>query len=186
MSTDDLDLGEGRWLIVENTSIESISVPHPDREADEREHIALTGFEKDTIGEEWFDHPPFVRAWEDGRLNVYRSDELPDNSLTVGRVVADLTQRNWGPGAAVTVFQICGSDPVPDELSQFIELEPTTDSRVRHGPSFMTNNWDLVRNHLPWLREILVLERRWRNRPRLIARLDTRIEQLEEMARHVI
>jgi hypothetical protein len=49
----------------------------------------------------------------------------------------------------------------------------------------MTNNWDLVRNHLPWLKEILMLELKWRKRDSLLALLDTRIEQLEELARGV-
>ena len=180
------ELGDGRWLIVENSNIEPISVPHPDRDAKDEEHITLSGFEKATIGDEWLNHPPFVRQVDSGRLTVYRSDDLPDNSFTVGQVVEQLKKRDWDSNAAVTIYQICASQPVPDNLSQLIDLEPATDSRVRHGPSFITNNWDLVRQHLPWLREIRDLEKRWRKRGRFIHRLNERIKELEEMARHVV
>ena len=177
--------GEGRWLIVRNNEIKPISVPHPDRDARDNEHLSLGGFEEQQIPEEWLDSPVLLRDVERGRLSLRRSDSLPDNQFTVDVVVSDLTQKGWEPHAAVSVWQICACNPIPEELDYLIEVEPTSESKAAHGPTALSNRWDLVREHLPWLREILALERRWRKRRKLIRRLNARIDQLERMSRGV-
>jgi len=175
--------GDGRWLIVRNDSIEPISVPHPDRDARDNDHISLSGFEETNIGEEWLDSPTLIRDVERGRLSLYRSDTLPSNEFSIDRIVSELTVKGWPPHAAVSIWQICAQQPIPDELDYLIGLEPTADSKAQHGPTFINNRWDLIRNHLPWIREVLELERRWRKRGRIIGRLNTRITELEALPR---
>ena len=177
--------GEGRWLIVKNNEISPISVPHPDRDARDNEHLSLGSFEEKQIPEEWLESPVLLKDVERGRLSLLRSDSLPDNSFAVDTVVSNLTQKGWAPHAAISAWQICACDPIPPELDYLIEVEPSAESRVAHGPTAISNRWDLVREHLPWLREILDLERRWRKRRKLIRRLNKRIGELERMSRSV-
>lgn len=175
--------GEGRWLIVKNEQIEPISVPHPDRDARDNEHLDLSGFEEQILDEVWLSSPVLMRDVERGRLSLRRSDHTPQNEFTMPRIVSELTGRGWQPHAAVTIWQMCASDPIPPQLDYLIELEPSTESKSVHGPTSITDRWDLIANHLPWLREVRDLEARWRNRRPIIRRLDSRIEELERMAR---
>jgi hypothetical protein len=177
--------GEGRWLIVRNESIEPISVPHPSRDAKDSEHLNLGGFEEELLSDEWLDSPTLMRDVERGRLSLRRSDTVPSNEFAVGRIVDSLMSKGWQAHAAITVWQICASQPIPPEYDYLIELEPTTDSKAARGPTSITPRWDLIQEHLPWLKEILSLERRWRKRSRFIGRLNARIEQLERMSRGV-
>ena len=175
--------GEGRWLIVSNTTIEPISVPHPDRDAKDNDHLSLSGFEETNIGEEWLESPTLIRDVERGRLSLSRSDTLPTNEFSIGKIVSELTAKGWAPHAAVSAWQICAQQPIPEELDHLIDLEPSVDSKAQHGPTFINARWDLLRNQLPWLREILELERRWRKRGRIIGRLNARIAELEALPR---
>lgn len=177
--------GEGRWLIVKNEEIEPICVPHPSRDALDKEHLSLVGFEEQLLGEEWLQSPVLARDVERGRLSLRRSDTLPDNEFAIDKIVSDLTGKGWEPHAAITIWQICACDPIPEELDYLIEMEPTPDSKARYGPTSVANRWDLFREHLPWLREMLALELRWRTRRKIVQRLTARIKELERMSRSV-
>ena len=96
-------------------------------------------------------------------------------ALALGVVVC------WGCGMARLEPE--ASKPIPEELDHLIDLEPSVDSKAQHGPTFINARWDLLRNQLPWLREILELERRWRKRGRIIGRLNARIAELEALPR---
>lgn len=177
------DLGEGRWLIVRNEEINPISVPHPDRDARDSEHLNLGGWEEKVITDEWLNSPVFLGDVERGRLSLRRSDDLPTNEFAVASVVSSLTEKGMSPVPAVTVWQMCAAQPIPPELDYLIELEPSADSKQQHGSTFITTRWDLVNDHLPWLREIRDLESRWRKRGRILGRLNSRIRELEALGR---
>ncbi|NIQ88597.1 MAG: hypothetical protein GWN93_05775 [Deltaproteobacteria bacterium] len=178
--------GEGRWLIVRNASVEPISVPHPDRDAKDSEHLSLSGWEEQVIGEEWLESPVFIGDVGRGRLELRYSDDVPSNEFRVDNVVDELTAKGFSQNAALTAWQICAAVPIPPELDYMIEMEPSEEAKRQHGPTFITNRWDLVRDQLPWLRAIHDLESRWRKRGRILGRLNNRIEQLEEMSRGIL
>lgn len=174
---------EGRWLIVKNEQIEPISVPHPDRDAKDTEHLNLSGFEEKVLDREWLSSHVLMRDVQRGRLSLRWSDDVPSNEFIMPRIVSELTGRGWQPHAAITIWQMCASDPIPPQLDYLIELEPTTESKSVHGQTSITDRWDLIAQHLPWLREVRDLEERWRNRRPIKRRLNARIEELEKMAR---
>ena len=175
------DETQGRWLIASNLKMGAINFRHPSKEAADVDHLRLGSFESKVIDAAWLDVPWFVQAMEAEVVHVYRSDSLPDNKFMAGRIVEDMVSRGWDRNAALTAYHICGCDPVPPVLDQYIELEPSQRSRRRFGATYLNRNWDLIKQHLPFLREVLELEGRWRKRPALMRRLKKRIKVLEEL-----
>jgi len=159
--------------------------PNPDRDARDSDDLDLAGFEEKVIDSLWLDVPHFVRAVDSGRVSVYRSDTLPRSDFLVATVVSELTARGWSNNAALTIYNICASEPIPPEFDQFIDLAPSRDSKTQNGPdtTIIGPRWDLLRQHLPFLREILALELKWRKRPAIVKRLRARIRELESRAR---
>ncbi|MFA5637248.1 MAG: hypothetical protein WC977_15230 [Anaerovoracaceae bacterium] len=179
--TDLQDVKEGRWLVASNTSMGAINFRHPEKDAADVDHLRLGSFESKVIDPLWLNVPWFVDAMQDGRVVVVRSDELPDNTISASAVVEDMITRGWDRNAALTAYHICGCDPIPPELDQYIDLEPSQRSRRRMGPTYINQRWDLLKQHLPFLRELLALEQRWRNRRGVVRRLEKRIKELEDV-----
>lgn len=186
--TDDMVQGSGRWLIVRNNNINPIHFRHPKHDAADVEHLTLGGFEAKSIQELWLDVPWFMdkvrsESNPDGRIDLYRSDDPPDNRFTVNSVAERLVQeRGFTRNAALTVYQICASDPLPDELDQYIELAPSREGR-QISDTYIAPRWDLVQQHLPFLEAVLEVETEWRKRQDLMDRLNKRIESIGELRR---
>jgi hypothetical protein len=178
---------EGRWLIAENLTVRSRSFPHPERDASESEHLHLGPFEAKVIEPVWLESPAFTRYVYDpddnpeGYIAVYRSDTPPTGEFTIANVIEDMSDRGVPRPMALHAFYICAQDPIGKEYATFISLEPSVDSVARFGATSITAQWDLLRNHLPWIKEVRALEERWRKRDAVLAALDVRIDQLEEM-----
>lgn len=75
---------EGRFLIVENTTCESISFRNPDSRQNGQADLTVPGYTAQVVNEMWMDVAWFIRAINDGLIVTYRGDELPKNrDLTV-------------------------------------------------------------------------------------------------------
>lgn len=172
---------QGRWLIASNVSPGPICFRNPDRDADDDEHLSLSGFESKIIDEMWLDIPWFVKEVESGRIVTYRADVMPDNRHTAQATVERLVESGMTRNAAMTIWQMCAADPLPPELDQYIDLAPTADNKQQFGATYINVRWDLVDQHLPFLRAFLEEEQAWRNRPDIVARVQSRIEEIESL-----
>ena len=176
---------KGRWLVVRNLTVNNRHFPHPDRDAKDDEHLSLGSFGEAVIDPVWLESPSFVRHIRteenpDGYIQVEWTDTLPSNKFSIETVIEAFSKLEIPRPMALHAYYICAMDPIPNEYASFIDLEPSPDSVRRFGATSLTAHWDLLNDHLPWLREVRSLEQRWRKRDALLAWLDTRIAELEK------
>lgn len=181
----------GRWLVAQNLTVRPRHFPHPNRDAKDDEHLSLGSYQATIIDPSFLDSVSFTRHVRTGEnlddpeayLEVYWTDTPPSVEFELVTVLEDMMGREVPRPMALTAYYICAQEPIPPEYADFLTLEPSPDSVRRFGPTSLTAQWDMVRNHLPWLREVRGLEERWRKRDSVLAVLDMRIDELEEMRR---
>jgi hypothetical protein len=182
---------KGRWLVARNLSVRPRHFPHPSRDAKDDEHLSLSSFQASIIDQDFLNSPSFTRhirtednaADPEAYLEVYWTDTPPDDEFDLVHVIEDMMAREMPRPMALTAYYICAQEPIPEEYAGFLTLEPSPESVRRFGPTSLTAQWDMIRNHLPWLREVRSLEERWRGRDPVLALLDMRIDELEELRR---
>jgi hypothetical protein len=167
---------EHKFLLVwhDRPGMWMVRSPHPDRFGD----LEIPANQKVAVSDykEWQKVSYFMRDVDANLLHVEWSDTVP-------QIVTHVISDEWGlnPSQVQVAQTICRTDPLTPQLIENIELHKLlgTSGMTRPGTR-ITKSW-LARNHIPFLKATLELEKGWKNRADVVKMLNGAIEAIENL-----